>query len=526
MRTITRVALAVLAILAGLALAPVRGPVDPRPGLVAPGGPLAQSLAAEAAADLPALAGRPLYRITAAYDPDTRILAGNEEIWLTNASDGVMYNVYLRSEAAALGPGEPHENLIISGLRVGGRPATYSSGETLLVISLPEPLPAGETLRVSFDFRITLPDATRGDLAGLYGAGPYLTGLGGFPVIPPPGQEHDKEASSFGFTWTWAPSLVDLRLDLPEGWSVAGTGLLRESRLVGVTRGAPAVLIGRDLVTLEREVGGARLRVYLPPSRRRYAERVLGEASRGLAAQQELFGPGLQREVKVLFAPLSGLQGANLGGGVMVVDDALLSDVHLPAPRTFSAPELEPLLEWDAALERQMTIYHELGHLWWSELVGRSAGGATQLDEALSEATAVLTLERVGGKAAAERRWQRTTLGYQVARLSGMPDLPLIFDGFNDERQEAQIAYSKGALFFRRLRQEVGDAAFFAALRDTLQKHRIGLMAPEGPLTELPPSPALSELYRRWMREARGDAEIGVLAVTDPAVRAYLGLDD
>lgn len=538
MKILTRLLVPVLL----LSLACSASPRDPRASLAR--SDVARSLMKAARTDLAALARHPFYRIEAYYDARDRTLTGHEEIWLTNGTGAPVYNLHLVTEAAALGPDQPEQNLAVTGLRVGGRPTEFIMGETVITVAMPGALAAGESTLVAFDFQIRLPDATTmGDgmgnaFSGLYGAGSYVTGIGGFPVLVPAGGEEDGPANGGGFTWAQDLVFVEMRLNLPEEWTVAGTGVVVDHkvdagrstfRLTGVTGGAPAVLAGPNLVELEREVGGVLVRALVPETRKRFAQAALDEAAAGLAIQQELFGTGLNREVEVLFAPLSGAHGLNLGGGLICVDFSLLSAEKDPAPATFDMPELAPLLEWDAARERQMTIYHELGHLWWSELVGPGVGGSGDLDEGLAEATALLTLERVAGAAAADRRRQAMALDYQVARLRGMADLPLSNDTYADGDQEFLIPYVKGGLFFDRLRDQVGEGPFLAALRKTLAEHRLGGMPPEGPVAVLLADPALKgkvePFYRRWMLETRGDEDIGVLVVTDPGARAYLGLD-
>ena len=122
-----------------------------------------------------------------------------------------------------------------------------------------------------------------------------------------------------------------------------------------------------------------------------------------------------------------------------------------------------------------LVIAHETAHQWWYSVVGNDVFDSPWLDEGLTTfSSAVYYEEAAGPQAYTEVRsyWQ----GRYDRLVQDGRDVPLSWslDEFMQQDPEAYapVAYSKGALFFDALRNEVGDEAFFAALNSYYQDHR------------------------------------------------------
>jgi aminopeptidase N len=110
-------------------------------------------------------------------------------------------------------------------------------------------------------------------------------------------------------------------------------------------------------------------------------------------------------------------------------------------------------------------VAHELAHQFWGNLVTCADWSHFWLNEGLTVFMVAAYKERRWGRAAYERElklWQ----GRREAAAAEHFDVPLTFAGeYPSLRTRRAIQYSKGALFVARLREVMGERAFWAALR-------------------------------------------------------------
>jgi hypothetical protein len=109
---------------------------------------------------------------------------------------------------------------------------------------------------------------------------------------------------------------------------------------------------------------------------------------------------------------------------------------------------------------------HEVAHQWWAhQVIGANAQGATMLSESLAQYSALMVMEQAYG-----RERMRQFLKYELDRyLSDRgseinEELPLM-----RVEQQQYLHYRKGSLVFYRLRDEIGEDALNAALKQYLQ---------------------------------------------------------
>ena len=69
------------------------------------------------------------------------------------------------------------------------------------------------------------------------------------------------------------------------------------------------------------------------------------------------------------------------------------------------------------------------------------------------------------------------------------------------ERDYGAIVYGKGPLFFDALRTQLGDDAFFAALRDYLEAHRYDVAYPDDLIVAFEDTSGqqIDDLYEFWI---------------------------
>ena len=116
-------------------------------------------------------------------------------------------------------------------------------------------------------------------------------------------------------------------------------------------------------------------------------------------------------------------------------------------------------------------IAHELAHQWWGDLVTNRDWTHFWLNEGFATFMAAAYKERARGRdayLADVEGWRRRV---EQLRTSGR-DKPLVFPEWNrPSADDRAVVYQKGALALHELRGQMGDAPFWAALRDYTKAH-------------------------------------------------------
>ena len=125
------------------------------------------------------------------------------------------------------------------------------------------------------------------------------------------------------------------------------------------------------------------------------------------------------------------------------------------------AETMAPVLDGDP----DWAVPHELAHQWWGNLVTCASWTDFWLNEGITVFMTAAWKERRWGRAAYDRELALARERLAVAAAAGF-DVPLDFAGtYPSLRIRRAVQYSKGALFMDRLRRELGEPAFWAALR-------------------------------------------------------------
>lgn len=111
---------------------------------------------------------------------------------------------------------------------------------------------------------------------------------------------------------------------------------------------------------------------------------------------------------------------------------------------------------------------HELGHQWWAhQVLGANMQGSTTLTETLAQYSALMVMEKIYGPDQIRRFLKYELDNYLRARgTEVLEELPL----YRVENQ-GYIHYQKGGLVMYLLRDQIGEDAVNAALRQVLADH-------------------------------------------------------
>lgn len=145
---------------------------------------------------------------------------------------------------------------------------------------------------------------------------------------------------------------------------------------------------------------------------------------------------------------------------------------------------------------------HEVAHQWWYGVAGNDIYRQPWLDEALAQYSGILYAEDVAGPAVAEADWQREVARrYRGALADGNMLVGLAIDEYPSFNVYYRTVYGKGPVFLRTLREQIGDAAFFAGLQEyyTRNRYGIGTTASIRQAFEQASGQPLGALFEEWV---------------------------
>ncbi|WP_158854309.1 M1 family metallopeptidase [Saccharothrix deserti] len=177
---------------------------------------------------------------------------------------------------------------------------------------------------------------------------------------------------------------------------------------------------------------------------------------------------------------------------VVVTDDELEVPVEAQGMSVFGANHV------DGLRGHERLVAHELAHQWFGNSVGLADWRDIWLNEGFACYAEWLWSERSGGPAAAvhaSRAHARLARSPQDLRI-GDPGVANLFD---------DRVYKRGALTLHGLRTRLGDADFFATLREWTDIHRHGTATTSDfvALAQRRTPEPLTAFFRSWLGETR-----------------------
>ena len=421
--------------------------------------------------DLLELAPAPHYILQVRIDPLAGSFQGSLQLQYTNQEDVPLEQLYLRlypNDGASYGKGW----LEVSHLSLDGHPLTPASSQpgSIVQIDLPAPLPPDGQAVLEMDFKGQVGRDFDGEEYGAYGiynlSEQVLVLTGWYPLLAvydASGWNLDR-VNPVGDAVYADMATYQVQVTFPAAYTLAATGVQVESQTAGddsITTwiSGPArefaLVASPRFSVVSQAVGGVKLNVYFLDEAQAEGQAVLEVAVESLQAFNRHFGAYPYTEFDVVQVPLRNAGGVEFPGIVFIEGERFLSYDN-PVAVT--------------------TVAHEVSHQWWYNLVGNDVVEEPWLDEALASYSSILYWEEVGGSGAYAAVLQDFQSRYDQAvekGLAGQVAQGMVYYGLPEHAASyGAMVYTKGALFFHALRQQIGDEAFFTALQQYYQQQR------------------------------------------------------
>jgi hypothetical protein len=488
------------------------------------------------------LAEAPLYRAALEVDPAARRVNGT--LYITYfAKDRPLEALYLRTTPNSDDPGR----LKIMHATVNGTPALLEQkSPTLYKVRLdPVALP-GTGANIELKLQAKVPEAPENSESlmpdpdslnqkkadyGAFMAAPEVMSLTGLiPGVVPMNADGTPFAgpSGLGDLASYEPGTYLISVEVPRAYAVrsSGAALGEVPRPDGRVRFSFGVAGARDLplfVTKGYEVAttqvdGITVESHYLASDAEAGKRALSYAADALVELQKRLGPYPYTHFRVVEARLTGGAGGMEFPGLVSISTALYRGAVDPLAALGmggSLDSLGPLKGLLKGLDQVMqdtlefTVAHEVAHQWFAMLVGSDPIAEPYTDEPLTQHAALLYLEWKHGKTTANAmRDAQLKMAFQFYRLSGGEDgiCERPTSAFGSTGEYAALIYGKAPLLFDAIRKQMGDAAYFKALRAYVDENRWKWAHADTLFKALKGS---EKLRKHWWQEKHADKDMG-----------------
>lgn len=515
---------------------------------------------------------RDAYRIEIDLDYQNATFTGRETLQLTNTTreDLNSLNFYLYPNFGLSEGDKP--SLAMQKVTAGGRELYYSlrSHNALLRVELPQKLQPGQSIELTLEFSARIPRVQREetsllahflqeigdalnderqpkDARDIFFAGEESMLLGHFfPMLAPREQQTVEQNLAVSVSSLVNGEVADYEVTVrtDKRLTVIASTECAESRALqsphtdesgqsgaGATdnrksltfrgnrlRGFAVAVIER-MKSVEGKAGASRAVSYFRESDERLGKRALDVAINAVDVYEKSFGAYPYSLLQVVEMPLAAGYSNIQFPGMVVVAQAYYIDFDAP-----EAARLPGVLREQSDIIKssfEFTIAYGVAKQWWGEAVGGDSERAPYLDEALANFSAAYYHEAVYGKKLGDLIIDQQLRGaYQAYRMLGGVDVEAEkpIKDFRNSLQYTAIVQAKGGLLFVALRKELGDERFFDALRGYYSKNSFRVATPEtlrNSFISASENPrAAQAIFQRWLKEKRGDEDIGAPDVT------------
>ncbi|HET9659680.1 MAG TPA: M1 family metallopeptidase [Thermomicrobiales bacterium] len=447
----------------------------------------------------------PVYRVTGNLVPASEEpgrIEGSLHLSYINVTDEPQSELYVRlyPNFKDYGGG----SMALANAIIDGQPVepVIGSDTSLATFALPAPLDVGDRAELSLDFVTTIPNdpVTSYGMFGYfsdsqsYNLAQWMPLLAGWDpangwLLDPPNTVGDPVFSN--------AAMFDISLTAPSDvtFVTSGTEVSQEiegTRITHTWTAGPmrdfVISAGTDLAVMEQQVGETTIRSWYFPGYEEAAALVLQYGVDSFEVYSKDFGVYPYTEMDLVQTRL-GDQAAG---------------VEFPGIMYIGAIHYDPSSDY-----LEFTVVHEIAHQWWYGLVGNNQYLHAFLDEAMANESSMIYKEAVDGPDAAQvwidgylkRPFLTMLFGRDGDMIVDQPSANFLTNG-----PYGRAVYGKGAFGFDTIRKTIGDAAFFAGLRQYVASHRFGIAQPEDLLAafEAASGQDLQELWDHWFHRTEG----------------------
>lgn len=425
----------------------------------------------------------PHYAVHMNIDPTRGELHGTLDLLFRNMTGGPMLNAVVRLYANfprdVFGDGGDG-SATVADVAVDGQPVQprYLARQTAVQLPFPHKLAPGGDVRIQLSWSARIaPLRGTDDTLVLTSAIPQLAVWDGgwrtdVTVLP----DHVYAVSG----------LYHVFVSAPAEWLAAGSGVevartvqgsLATSELVSGPVREFALALGR-FQSLEADADGITVRVLYRRDGRvpeDVARKILARASQALATATDRYGPYPYRA---------------------------LNFCVLEAGRGYSDAREYPgfillLLDHGYSATTHQDVAHEVGHQWFYGMVGNDIYQDPWMDEGLAQYTTFVVMQQWDGAAAANAYFSA-----EIADLASRSRYSLRpANAYPSWSSYYASVYGRGGMFVAALRAQVGDEAFFAGLRQYVERSHYGIAHPDDLRLALEAASGqkLSKLFAQWL---------------------------
>jgi hypothetical protein len=438
------------------------------------------------------LKGASIYHITFNISEDIYAITGTEEVRYTNNESVALNEVHFRLFPNILGGEMQVTNLQVDGQSVTPR---YELADSLMILPLSEALEPGKSVIFKMDFALTVPREVELNYGMLAYYQDVLALAHAYPMIcvyDDEGWNEEIPAQYGDVTYTDA-SFHIVNVTAPKNLTLVTSGH-RVSSDEGeqvqtlLVASGPArdffLAASPDYQEVSETFGEVTVHSYVNGNLLDGAQFALAAAADAMEAFGQRYAPYPYTELDLVSTP-------NLALGIEYPGAIALTT------RTYEVGNGARGSQETAILES--TVAHEVAHQFFYNLVGNDQLDDPWLDEAMAQFATMQYYTDLYGDNAGQGFHDHLTGRWAKVEFAPIPiGLPV---ARYQNTQYGPIVYGRGPLFIEALRDEMGDSAFDAFLREYTETLSWGIATPEvfQTLAEKNCACDLDELFNEWV---------------------------
>lgn len=441
------------------------------------------------------------YTINVNVDTVAHAFAGHAKVEWINTEDLTLDSLYFRLlPNGGLTYGNGSLNVLYTWVNGRDVETKLSISGTVLQVRLPQSLSPGERTQVEFEFQGRVPVDFGGEQSpwayGIYNMSRGVLALSSwYPILAVFDEKgwHLDRVSSLGDSVFSETALYTVDIILPKDMVLVASGVevgreqsgdQMEYHLVSGPMRDFFITASPEFKVVSQTVDGTRLNAYFLPGYDSAGAASLDVAASSLDVYNRLFGPYPFSELDIVQAPMRNALGVEYPGIVLI------------GASLYDNPDDPSFV---------VTTAHEVAHQWWYSLVGNDVFAEPWLDEGLTTySSGLYSQDEIGEEAyrGLVSYWQS---GWDELVKDGKDDVVTqdmqYFESLDDPHVYSRVVYTKAALFFKALRETIGDQAFFTALQAYFRDNQYQVASGDDLLAnfEAASGQQLDSLYEEWL---------------------------